>query len=199
MRKRQASKSAHDFQAAFGHVGSHQGGHRTFGFRTSPAESGTSVSAPPPARKALRRRICRAGPGFGPGAAKPADPGLRSMAVRRNQGFGRGARHQRNRSFGRGTAMGGRGTRVPNRRTANRQGFGPGRGARGETGSGFGRKRTPEEAAPGPPVQASPLETALRKTPRLPGQVWAKGQWGPAATPAPITVWAPAMRQADLI
>jgi hypothetical protein len=84
MRKRQVSKAPIGLQATFGHVGNHQAGHRTFGFRTSPAESGTSVNAPPPAEKELRLRICRAGPGFGPGAAKPADPGLRSMTVRRN-------------------------------------------------------------------------------------------------------------------
>src|SRR4051794_39853801 len=74
---------------------------------------------------------------------------------------------------------------------ANRQGFGPGRGARGETASGLGWKWTPEEAAQEPPVHAPPLETAQRGTPCLPGQVPATGQWGPAATPAPITVWAP--------
>ena len=84
MRKRQVSKAPTGLQATFGYVGIHQAGHRTFGFRTSPAESGTSVSAPPPERKELRLLNCRAGPGFGPGAAKPADPGLRSMAVRRN-------------------------------------------------------------------------------------------------------------------
>jgi hypothetical protein len=75
MRKRQASSSAHRFsKPAFGHEGSHQAGHRIFGFRTSPAESETSVSAPPPESEALRRRTDRAGPGFGPGAAKIGGP-----------------------------------------------------------------------------------------------------------------------------
>jgi pectinesterase inhibitor-like protein len=74
MRKRPASKAPIGLKAAFGHVGDQQAGHRTFGFRTGPAESGTSVQAPPPAEKELRLRICRAGPGFGPGAAKTGGP-----------------------------------------------------------------------------------------------------------------------------
>ena len=141
---------------AFGQARNRQAGHRIFGSRIGQADGGTSVL------KSAERRGQRFGAGLvgqdrvSARLCETANPGFRSMDARRNRGFGPGSRHHRNQSFGRGTAMGGRGTRVPNRRTANRQGFGPGRGARGETGSGFGRKRTPEERAPGTPGSRRP-------------------------------------------
>jgi hypothetical protein len=69
--------------------------------------------------------------------------------------------------------------------TANRQGFGPGRGARGETGSGFGRKRTPEERRREPPVRGAatrnrPTRDALPPRPGSSnGTVGAGGNAGP--------------------
>lgn len=111
--------------------GTGQAGHRTFGSRTSPAASGISISASPPAEKGFG--LDRSGrTGFRPGSCEMADPGFRSMDARRTRGFGRGSRRLRNRGLRLyGTAKAGSGTRVPNRQAANRQGFGPGRGAGG--------------------------------------------------------------------
>ena len=137
--------------------GTGQAGHRTFGFRTSPAESGTSVSAPPPAEEGLRLRICRAGPGFGPGAAKPADPGFRSMD---RQAEPEASAEDPAVSGTEASALGPRwreeGREFQIRRSGEPPGLRPWSGSPRGNRIGFGRGRTPEEAAPEPPVQAPP-------------------------------------------
>ena len=191
MRKRQVSKAPIGLQAALGHVGNHQAGHRTFGFRTSPAESGTSVNAPPPAKKELRLRICRAGPGFGPGAAKPADPGLRSMTVRRNPRLrprippsSEPKLRPRDRDGGKRDVS----SKPPN---------GEPPGLRPWSGSPRGnRLRLRPKMDPGGSGARTPGSGAATRnrpcgTPCLPGQVPATGQWGPAATSAPISLGRP--------
>ena len=104
-------RSAHPEPSAFGPGGTGQAGHRTFGFRTCPAESGTSVSAPPPAENGLRpgsvgqdrvsARELRTG---GPRISVHGPPGgteasAEDPAGLRNRGFG-----LRNREGGNGSA-----------------------------------------------------------------------------------------------
>ena len=74
------------------------------------------TSALPPARKELRLRRGRAGPGFGPGAANGHGPRASAHGhVRRNQGFGRGSCRTRIHGLRpMKTPRPGRGTRVPN-------------------------------------------------------------------------------------
>ena len=114
--------------------------------------------------------------------AEPEGFGLFDPAGRGTGGFGRRNRQGRKRSFG-----------FNLRQAANRRGFGPGRGARGETGTGFGPGWTPEEARPGLRSWFERLETARRECLAFPAWFEAKGQWGPAAMSAPITVLGPAV------
>src|ERR1051325_11020138 len=66
------------FQPAFGQAGNLEARHRTFGSRTRPAESGTSVRAPPPVDL---RASARDSPGQDRASA-------RELRKRRTQGFG---------------------------------------------------------------------------------------------------------------
>lgn len=84
MRKRQASKAPTVSRRPSGTWETTRQDTGPSGSGPARRKAGLRSLAPPPEKKELRLRICRAGPGFGPGAAKPADPGLRSMAVRRN-------------------------------------------------------------------------------------------------------------------
>ena len=155
---------------AFGLGGTGQAGHRTFGFRTSPAESGTSVSAPPPAEK-----------GFGLGSVGQdrasarelrtrQDPGLRSMdlpggteasaedpAGRGTEGFGSRIRQGGKRNASSESAK---------RRTARASALSG--SPRGNLESGFGRGWTPEEAGSEPPARMPPSKppSAERLPPR---------------------------------
>ena len=153
------------------------------------AEGGTSVRASPPAETALRRRLRRAGPGFGPGAAKPADPGFRSMdamaAPRLRPRIPPGSDPRprpRDWRGGKRSAS----SKAAERRTVRASALS---GSQRENRAGLGRPRTPEEA-----VRRTPGSTRRHSKPpnagRLASQArfQAKGQWGPAATPAPITV-----------
>jgi hypothetical protein len=174
-------------QAAFGHVGNRQAGHRTFGFRTRPAESGISVRAPPPAE---------------PGASAPGSFGQDRASARELRNGGPrmqvhgppgGTEASAEDPAGRGTGASAEeppgweaGRKFQICRAANRQGFGPvgepaGKPEGASASDGPRRKRRR-----GPRSRRRPLETARRGTPRLPGKVPATGQWGPAATPAPI-------------
>jgi hypothetical protein len=71
------------------------------------------------------------------------------------------------------------------RRAANRQGFGP-VGEPPGTPEGLRPRRTPEDAGQGS-LWLPRLETAHRERP-VSADPDTKGQWGPAAMPAPITV-----------
>jgi hypothetical protein len=178
-------ESAHGIQAAFGHVGDQfgtgglrvegtgQAGHRTFGSRTSPAESGTSVRAPPPGEKELRLRICRAGPGFGSGAAKRREPRASAHGtVRRNERLrpfdpaGRGTG-----GFGRRNRQGGKrdfGSKFAKRRTA---------GASAPSGSPRGNRKglrlwmDPGGGSAGTSVPVRAPRNRPARMPRLPGLV----------------------------
>ena len=102
------------------------------------------------------------------------------------RGFGRGSRRTRNRRLrprNRRWREAGREFRI--RRAANRQGFGPDGEPAGKPECGFGSGRTPEEAAPGPPVQARHLETAQRGMPRLPGRFTREGTVGAGGNAGP--------------
>ena len=72
------------------------------------------------------------------------------------------------------------------RRAANRQGFGPDGEPAGKP-EGLRPQGTPEDAGPGP-VPVTALEKAHCGRPAS-AEPDAKGQWGPAAMPGPITVW----------
>jgi len=82
---------------------------------------------------------------------------------------------------------GNRGFRFSIRQAANRQGFGPDGEPAGKPEDGLRPGEGPRKPAPEPPVQVR-FRNRPRGLPRLPGWVSpATGQWGPAATPAPIT------------
>jgi len=155
-------------------------------FRTCPGKSGTSVSALPPAKKELRLPICRAGPGFGPGAAKRREPRASAHGpARRNHGFGQGSCRTRFCGFRPVETPGqGRGTSVPKPPNGEPPGLRPRRGARGGTGLSCGSFRTPEEAKPGLAL-ASPLETARREGPGLPGWIRREGTVGAGGDVSP--------------
>ena len=190
MRKRQVSKAPIGLQAAFGHVGNHPGrtpdlrvqdqpgGKRDFGQRAATGEEG--VSAPIlPGRTGFRPGSCETG---GPRTSvhgRQAEPeaSAEDPAINGTRASAEGPRWgEEGREF-----------RTAERRTARASalvGEPAGKPAPASAGKGPRRKRYRE-----PPVLAPSLETARCGTPCLPGQVPAKGQWGPAATPAPITVW----------
>jgi hypothetical protein len=159
------------------------------------AESGTSVCAPPPAEKGFGPD--RSGrTGLRPGGCEPADPAFRRMAVRRNQGL------RPEDPAGCGTEASAEGPRrqerereLSIRQAANRQGFGP-------VGEPAG-KPDPASAGDGPRRERWMSPRLIHPFSKPPG-AWnaspprlgsnAKGQWGPAAMPAPINLcgrWLP--------
>jgi hypothetical protein len=151
-------------------------------------ERGLRTDALPPAQKELRLRRGRAGPGFGPGAANPAwtqrfgawtcqaEPRLRPrilparfLVLRCLENAKAGKRNASSESAERRTA---RASALSGSLRGHRKGFGP---------DGLRRMR-------GQDLSWLPrLETAHRERPAS-AEPDAKGQWGPAAMPAPITV-----------
>lgn len=131
--------------------------------------AGLRSFAPPPAEKALRRRTCRAGPGF-PGSCETGDPGFRSGTARRNPRLRprippspEPKLRPRDRDGGKRDVS----SEPPN---------GEPPGLRPWSGSPRGnRLRLRPEKDPGgrgaanPRFKAPSLETAQRGTPRLPG------------------------------
>lgn len=107
--------------------GTDQAGHRTFGFRTGPTESGTSVRAPSPERKSASARDVSGRTGFRPGSCETAG----------TQGFGRWTCQAEPRLRPRIASAiaprlrrrcgddGNGGRESPICQAANRQGFGP--------------------------------------------------------------------------
>lgn len=157
--------------SAFGREEPDQARHRTFGFKDLPRRKAGFRSARRHRRKRASARIGRAGPGFGPGAANRRTQRFGAWTVRRNQGL--------RPEDPAGCGDGGFGFRNREGRNEKRKlfdpprgepsGLRPCRGACGETGSGFGRGRTPEGAMDEPPAHSSFLETA-RNMERLASQ-----------------------------
>ncbi len=165
---------------------SRQAGHRTFGFRTRPAESGISVRAPPPAGKSFGSDL-PGRTGLRPGSCETRqDPGFRSMAclaeprlrprIPPDAELPASAEDPPKREEGRKFQI---------RRAANRQGFGP-------DGEPAGK---PEAASPvngprrkrrrNPRFRRRDFETAQRGTPRLPGRVRRDGTVGAGGNAGP--------------
>lgn len=202
MRWRQASTSAHP-EPAF--LRDRRGGFRTKGLRAGgPGRPDTGSSDRGPARQRAMSSDKRAATGsegtsvpegsgrtgFRPGSCEPGmDPELRLMAMsggtkasaedpaqREFTGFGPGKRQGREE---------GREFRI--RRAANRQGFGPvgeppGKPEEASALNGLRRMRGQDLS------WLARLETAHCERPAS-AEPDAKGQWGPAAMPGPITVW----------
>ena len=108
-------------------------------------------------------RLCRAGPGFGPGAAKPAGPRTSVHGlVRRNQGFGSRIPPERGpKASAGGPARTGSGTRVPNLPSGEPPGLRPCRGAR--RGNRIGLRPLSDSGGSG--ARASALVSATSKPP----------------------------------
>ena len=189
MRKRQASSSAHRFPSDLRARGKPAGGTPDLRVQDQPGGKRNFGSSAATGKKALRRRLT--------GQDRVSTRELRN---RRSQdfgpwpsggtrGFGRGSRHQRIRSFGRGNCDGGK------RDVSSEPPNGEPPGLRPWSGSPRGNRfRLRLEMDPGGSGAGTPGSGAATRnrpcgTPCLPGQVSATGQWGPAATPAPITVW----------
>lgn len=148
------------------------------------------AGALPPARKELRLRTWSGRTGFRPGSCEPGvDPGLRLMAMSGGtRGFGRGScrtrfhgprsmkapmawkRNASSESAERRTV---RASALSGSHRGNLRGFGPD-GLRRMRGQDLSWSPRLEKAHCGRPASAEPD---------------AKGQWGPAAMPGPITVW----------
>ena len=149
------------------------------------------IGALPPAQKGLRLRRGRAGPGFGPGAANQAAPRGFGLMDRQAEpeASARGScrrRHQRlrplktprawkrNASSDTAERRTVRASALSGSHRGHQEGFGP-NGLRRTRGQDLSWLPPLEKAHPGRPASAEPDE---------------KGQWGPAAMPGPITVWA---------
>jgi hypothetical protein len=166
--------------------GTDQAGHRTFGFRTSPAESGISVSASPPAETGFGPD--RSGrTGFRPGSCETADPGFRSMDCQADP-------RPRPRippvAEPRASAL--RNREGGERNASSKPPSGEPPGLRPWSGSQRGhRKRLRPRTDSGRKRQKSPrlrrrfLETAQRGTPRLPGRVLREGTVGAGGNAGP--------------
>jgi len=189
MRKRQASSSAQ--------VPGPSG--------TEPKQTGRRTSVQIPVRRKAGRKSARCHrrrQGFGPEPSGRTElrPGSCETGRPRMQVHGLPGRPEasakgkpagtRNRCFGGGSAgQQDLGPRFRNCQAANRQGFGPDGEPAGKP-EGAQAPEGPRRIGIRAPGSGPNLETAQRGLPRLPGLVSpAKGQWGLAATPAPITLW----------
>jgi hypothetical protein len=177
-------KRPHGDQAAFGRAG-RQGGTKAFGPRNRPAEAGLRFARRHRRGGASAARR-RAGPGFGPGAANPAGP---RISV---HGLSGGTEASAEDPVFSGTAASagvpkrrGRGCEFPIRRAANRQGFGPDGEPAGNPEGGFGRRRTPEEAAREPPVSAPPTRNRPARDASPPRQGLRAGKVGAGSDAGP--------------
>jgi hypothetical protein len=189
MRKRQASSSARVPVDLRVRQDRNRRGRKTSVRKPRPAESEAKAGAPPPAEGGLRPIGRRAGPGF---AARELRNGGTGTSVRgpsgRPRGFGRGFLPERNRASARGPRrQEPEFARISELPSGEPPGLRPRRGARGEPEWASRLMTDPGGPAPSPRLD-SVLETAPRGQPRLPGLVsTAQGQWGLAATPAPIS------------
>ena len=169
MLRRQVSTSAQPGTGRpSGKRGTGQAGHRIFGSRTSPAESGTFGQA---RCHRLRRSFGFGGVGQDRVSARELRTrhGPRASAhdhARRNRGFGRGSRRTRMQSFGSGGAEGREaGLTFQIRRAANWQGFGPVGEPPGDTrrasartdSGGCGARTCPGYRASKPPIATGPF------------------------------------------
>ena len=203
MRWRQASSSAHPgpmlLREGWNRLrtnglracGMEQAGHRLFGARTSPAESGAFG----PARcHRLRRNFGSGGVGQDRVSARELRTrhGPRASAhdhVRRNQGFGRGSCPKRIHGLRPLMMPGlGRGTRVPNPPSGEPPGLRPCAGSPRGNRTRLRPRTDPGGSGARTLFWLPPLETAHCERPAS-AEPDAKGQWGPAAMPGPITVW----------
>ena len=176
MRERQVSNSAHPVSGRpSGKMETGQAGHRIFGSRTSPAESGAFGQA---RCHRLRRSFGFGGVGQDRVSARELRTrhGPRASAhdhVRRNRGFGRGSCRTRIRElrFLKSPRQG-RGTHVPNPPSGEPSGLRPCRGATGDTirvsaptdSGGCGARTCPGDRASKPPIANGPFRrTRMRR------------------------------------
>ena len=190
MRERQASNSAHPVPGRpSGNKGTGQAGHRIFGSGTSPAGSGAfgqahchrlrrsfgfggvgqdRVSARELRTRqdpAFRRMACQAEPRLRPRILPDAKSSVSAFEIARARKRDASSKSAERRT-GRASALSGS-------HRGHHRGFGP-----------DGLRRMWGQGSPWLPR----LETAHRERP-VSAEPDTKGQWGPAAMPAPITVW----------